>query len=103
MDMNEIIAYLPQINIVSIIVLSVLFFKLRSGLKAEIVMPEIDSLREEMKGIKDKIEKLEQNDEKIGDKFTEQFNEMKSQVSQTRQDIAEMRGALDLLIQKIVK
>lgn len=103
MDMNEIVAYLPQINIVSIIVLSVLFFKLRSGLKAEIVMPEIDSLKEEMKGIKDKIEKLEKNDEKIGDKFTEQFNEMKSQVSQTRQDIAEMRGALDLLIQKIVK
>lgn len=103
MDMNEIVAYLPQINIVSIIVLSVLFFKLRSGLKSEIVMPEIDSLKEEMKGIKDKIEKLEKNDEKIGDKFTEQFNEMKSQVSQTRQDIAEMRGALDLLIQKIVK
>ena len=103
MDMSEIVAYLPQINIVSIIVLSVLFFKLRSGLKAEIVMPEIDSLKEEIKGIKDKIEKLEKNDEKIGDKFTEQFNEMKSQVSQTRQDIAEMRGALDLLIQKIVK
>ena len=103
MDMSEIIAYLPQINIVSIIVLSILFFKLRSGLKAEIVMPEIESLKDEIKELKIKIEKLEQNDEKIGDKFTEQFNEVKAQVSQTRQEIAEMRGALDLLIEKLVK
>ena len=57
----------------------------------------------EIKEIKQKIERLEENDDKIGEKFTEQFNEMKTQVSQTRQDIAEMRGALDLLIQKLVK
>ncbi len=103
MDMTEIIAYLPQINVIGIICLFIFFLKIRSGLKAEIVMPEIDAINKELKEVKEKIEKLEQNDEKIGDRFTEQFNEMKSQVSQTRQDIAEMRGALDLLIQKLVK
>lgn len=66
-------------------------------------MPEITAVNKEIKEIKQKIEKLEENDRKIGDRFTEQFNEVKSQVSQTRQDIAEMRGALDLLIKKLVK
>lgn len=100
MDMTEIIAYLPQINIVGIVCLAIFFVKLRSGLKADIVMPEIDLVKDDMKSIVSRLEKLEGNYEKIGDKFTEQFNEIKSQVSQTRQDIAEMRGALDLLIQK---
>ena len=103
MDMTDIVAYLPQINIVGIVCLAIFFVKLRSGLKADIVMPEVESVRDDMKAIIARLEKLEGNYEKIGDKFTEQFNEIKSQVSQTRQDIAEMRGALDLLIQKSVK
>lgn len=101
--MTDIVAYLPQINIVGIVCLAIFFVKLRSGLKADIVMPEVESVRDDMKAIIVRLEKLEGNYEKIGDKFTEQFNEIKSQVSQTRQDIAEMRGALDLLIQKSVK
>lgn len=103
MDMSELVAYLPQINIVGIICLAIFFFKLRSGLKADIVMPEIQLVREDMKQVVKRLEKLEGNYEKIGDKFTEQFNEVKSQVSQTRQEIAEMRGSLELLIQKLVK
>lgn len=66
-------------------------------------MPEIQLVREDMKQVVKRLEKLEGNYEKIGDKFTEQFNEVKSQVSQTRQEIAEMRGSLELLIQKLVK
>lgn len=103
MDMSELVAYLPQINIIGIICLAIFFVKLRSGLKADIVMPEIQLVREDMKQVVKRLEKLEGNYEKIGDKFTEQFNEVKSQVSQTRQEIAEMRGSLELLIQKLVK
>lgn len=103
MDMSEILSYLPQVNIVGIIVLFFFVFKIKSGLKEELITPEISTLNKKIEGLESKIEKLEQNDEKIGDKFTEQFNEVKAQVSQTRQEIAEMRGALDLLIEKLVK
>lgn len=103
MDMSELVAYLPQINIVGIVCLAIFFVKLRSGLKADIVMPEIQLVRDDVKQVVKRLEKLEGNYEKIGDKFTEQFNEVKSQVSQTRQEIAEMRGSLELLIQKLVK
>lgn len=103
MDMTEIIAYLPQINIIGIVCLAIFFVKLRSGLKADIVMPEIDIVRQEMHTLKLKIEKLEDNDAKIGEKFDIQFNEMKAQLSEQSSSIAKMQGTLDLLIQKLVK
>lgn len=103
MDMTEFIAYLPQINIVGIACLAILFVKLRSGLKADIVMPEIELVRDDMKSIVERLEKLEGNYEKIGDKFDVQFNELKAQLSEQSQNLAKMQGTLDLLIQKLVK
>lgn len=103
MDMTEIIAYLPQINIIGIVCLAIFFVKLRSGLKADIVMPEIDILRKELLSLKIKIEKLEDNDVKIGERFEAQFNEVKAQLSEQSQNLAKMQGTLDLLIQKLVK
>lgn len=103
MDMTEIIAYLPQINVIGIICLIIFFVKLRSGLKADIVMPEIDLVKKEIHSLKIKIEKLEDNDAKMGDKFDVQFNEVKAQLSEQSQNLAKMQGTLDLLIQKLVK
>ncbi len=103
MDMTEIIAYLPQINIVGIVCLAIFFVKLRSGLKADIVMPEIELVRNDLNALKGKIEKLEDNDERIGEKFDVQFNEVKAQLAEQSQNIAKMQGTLDLLIQKLVK
>lgn len=103
MDMTEIIAYLPQINIIGIICLVIFFVKLRSGLKADIVMPEIELVRDDMKTLVSRLEKLEGNYEKIGDKFDIQFNELKAQISEQSQNLAKMQGTLDLLIQKLVK
>ena len=103
MDMTEIIAYLPQINVVGIICLIVLFVKLRSGIKADIVMPEIQLVRDDMKSLVARLEKLEGNYEKIGDKFDVQFNELKAQISEQSQNLAKVQGTLDLLIQKLVK
>lgn len=103
MDMTEIIAYLPQINIIGIICLAIFFVKLRSGLKADIVMPEIELVRTDLNALKAKIEKLEDNDVKIGEKFDVQFNEVKAQLSEQSQNLAKMQGTLDLLIQKLVK
>lgn len=103
MDMTEIIAYLPQINVIGIICLIIFFVKLRSGLKADIVMPEIDLLKKEMHMLKVKIEKLEDNDVKIGERFEVQFNEVKAQLYEQSQNLAKMQGTLDLLIQKLVK
>lgn len=103
MDMTEIIAYLPQINILGIICLAIFFVKLRSGLKADIVMPEIELVRDDMKSLVTRLEKLEGNYEKIGDKFDVQFNELKAQIAEQSQNLAKMQGTLDLLIQKLVK
>ena len=103
MDMTEIIAYLPQINVIGIICLIIFFVKLRSGLKADIVMPEIQLVRDDMKTLVSRLEKLEGNYEKIGDKFDVQFNELKAQISEQSQNLAKMQGTLDLLIQKLVK
>ena len=103
MDMTEIIAYLPQINIIGIICLAIFFVKLRSGLKADIVMPEIQLVRDDMKSLVSRLEKLEGNYEKIGDKFDVQFNELKAQIADQSQNLAKMQGTLDLLIQKLVK
>lgn len=103
MDMTEIIAYLPQINVIGIICLIIFFVKLRSGLKADIVMPEIELVRKDMQTLKADVEKLKDNDIKIGEKFDEQFNEMKAQLSEQSQKLAKMQGTLDLLIQKLVK
>ena len=103
MNMTEIITYLPQINIIGIVCLAIFFVKLRSGLKADIVMPEIEIVKQEMHALKIKIEKLEDNDAKIGEKFDVQFNEMKAQLSEQSQKLAKMQGTLDLLIQKLVK
>lgn len=103
MDMTEIIAYLPQINVIGIICLIVFFVKLRSGLKADIVMPEIQMVRDDMKTLVSRLEKLEGNYEKIGDKFDVQFNELKAQISEQSQNLAKVQGTLDLLIQKLVK
>lgn len=103
MDMTEIIAYLPQINIIGIICLAIFFVKLRSGLKADIVMPEIELVRNDLNSLKAKIEKLEDNDARIGEKFDVQFNEVKAQLAEQSQNIAKMQGTLDLLIQKLVK
>ena len=103
MDMNDIISYLPQINIIGIVCLAIFFVKLRSGLKADIVMPEIELVRDDMKSLVARLEKLEGNYEKIGDKFDVQFNELKAQISEQSQNLAKMQGTLDLLIQKLVK
>lgn len=103
MDMTEIIAYLPQINVIGIICLIIFFVKLRSGLKADIVMPEIQLVRDDMKTLVSRLEKLEGNYEKIGDKFDVQFNELKAQISEQSQNLAKVQGTLDLLIQKLVK
>lgn len=103
MNMTEIVAYLPQINIVGIVCLAIFFVKLRSGLKADIVMPEIDLVRKDINSLKAKIEKLEYNDVKIGEKFDVQFNEVKAQLAEQSQNLAKMQGTLDLLIQKLVK
>lgn len=103
MDMTEIIAYLPQINVIGIICLVIFFVKLRSGLKADIVMPEIQLVRDDMKTLVSRLEKLEGNYEKIGDKFDVQFNELKAQISEQSQNLAKVQGTLDLLIQKLVK
>lgn len=103
MDMTEIIAYLPQINVIGIICLIIFFVKLRNGLKADIVMPEIQSVRDDMKTLVSRLEKLEGNYEKIGDKFDIQFNELKAQISEQSQNLAKVQGTLDLLIQKLVK
>ena len=103
MSMTEIVTYLPQINIIGIVCLAIFFVKLRSGLKADIVMPEIEIVKQEMHALKIKIEKLEDNDAKIGEKFDVQFNEMKAQLSEQSQKLAKMQGTLDLLIQKLVK
>lgn len=103
MSMTEIVTYLPQINIIGIVCLAIFFVKLRSGLKADIVMPEIEIVKKEMHALKVKIEKLEDNDVKIGEKFDVQFNEMKAQLSEQSQKLAKMQGTLDLLIQKLVK
>jgi uncharacterized coiled-coil protein SlyX len=103
MDMTDIIAYLPQINIIGIVCLVIFFVKLRSGLKADIVMPEIELVREDMETLVARLEKLEGNYEKIGDKFDVQFNELKAQLSEQSQNLAKMQGTLDLLIQKLVK
>lgn len=101
--MTEIIAYLPQINIIGIVCLVIFFVKLRSGLKADIVMPEIELVRDDMKTLVMRLEKLEGNYEKIGDKFDVQFNELKAQLAEQSQNLAKMQGTLDLLIQKLVK
>lgn len=103
MVMTEIITYLPQINIIGIVCLAIFFVKLRSGLKADIVMPEIELVRDDMKTLVERLEKLEGNYEKIGDKFDVQFNELKAQLSEQSQNLAKMQGTLDLLIQKLVK
>lgn len=103
MDMTEFIAYLPQINIIGILCLAIFFVKLRSGLKADIVMPEIDLVRKDISSLKIKIEKLEDNDAKIGEKFDVQFNEVKAQLYEQSQNLAKMQGTLDLLIQKLLK
>lgn len=103
MVMTEIVTYLPQINIIGIVCLAIFFVKLRSGLKADIVMPEIELVRDDMKTLVERLEKLEGNYEKIGDKFDVQFNELKAQLSEQSQNLAKMQGTLDLLIQKLVK
>lgn len=103
MGMTEIITYLPQINIIGIVCLAIFFVKLRSGLKADIVMPEIELVRDDMKALVMRLEKLEGNYEKIGDKFDVQFNELKAQIAEQSQNLAKMQGTLDLLIQKLVK
>lgn len=103
MDMTEIIAYLPQINVIGIICLIIFFVKLRNGIKADIVMPEIQLVRDDMKTLVTRLEKLEGNYEKIGDKFDVQFNELKAQLSEQSQNLAKVQGTLDLLIQKLVK
>ena len=70
---------------------------------ADIVMPEIQLVRDDMKSLVSRLEKLEGNYEKIGDKFDVQFNELKAQIADQSQNLAKMQGTLDLLIQKLVK
>jgi uncharacterized coiled-coil protein SlyX len=103
MDMSEIISYLPQINIIGIICLVICFVKIRSGLKADIVMPEIENVMKEIKLVEDRVQSLEYANAKIGEKFDAQFDSMKAQLSEQSSNIAKMQGTLDLLIQKLVK
>lgn len=103
MDMSEIISYLPQINVIGIICLVVFFVKIRSGLKSDIVMPEIANVMKEIKLVEDRVQNLEYANAKIGEKFDAQFNSMNAQLAEQSANIAKMQGTLDLLIQKLVK
>lgn len=101
--MSDIISYLPQINIIGIVCLVIFFVKIRSGLKADIVMPEIENVMKEVKLVEDRVKNLEYANTKIGEKFDAQFNAMKAQLSEQSQKLAKMQGTLDLMIDKLVK
>lgn len=100
---NELLGFISGGSAVGLLSLILWIIKVKRTIKAELVDPEVQNLREKISELKKEIENLKQKDVDLDIKLDKKLDSVKQSLSETNQSIAKMQGSLDLLIKQLEK
>ena len=98
MDITELIKYAEGLTALGLIVLFFLIIKIKNGLKAEIVDPDINDIKKEMKQMRADFEKelaaVKQDGQKMSEKLDKKFDELNKKLDHNSQAVSTMSGMI---------
>ena len=96
--MEEIQGFLSKISIYGVILLVVWVFRLKHQLKAELVDPDINALKKEIKQMREDFEKelaaVKEDGQKMSEKIDKKFDEVNAKLDKNSQAVSTMNGML---------
>lgn len=98
MDITELIKYIEGFTAAGLVVLFFLVITIKKGLKAEIVDPDINALKKEIKQMREEFEKelaaVKQDNQKMSEKLDRKFDELNKKIDKNSETVSTMSGML---------
>lgn len=98
MDMTELVKYIEGFTAAGLVILFFLIIKIKNGLKAEIVDPDINALKKELKQMRADFEKelaaVKEDGQKMSEKIDRKFDEVNDKLDKNSQAVSTMSGML---------
>lgn len=96
--MEEYIKYIESITFVGLIALFMLLFRLKRGLKAEIVDPDVERLESLIKNLRHdfekELERVKEDGQKLSEKLDKKFDELNRKLDKNSQAVSNMQGMI---------
>ena len=98
MDMVELTKYIEGFTAAGLIALFFLIIGFKNGLKKEIVDPEINALKKELKQMKEEFDKeleaVKQDNQKMSAKIDKKFDEINDKLDRNSQAVSTIQGMI---------
>lgn len=105
MDMAELIKYIEGLTAVGLVALFFLIISLKNGLKKEIVDPEINNIKKEIKQMRDDFEKelqtVKEDGQKMSEKLDKKFDELNKKLDKNSEAVSTMSGMITVIFNGI--